>query len=162
MLFEQAIINETVETRFPPSAPTVAIASDAIDLKVLNAFEGLQADDGSDLVVELIDLYLQDAARPIFELDRTTRAKMQKTLTEKLRPLRPQIERRVSTIAEEKTEEAQNEREQLQILSDCVLAAQASCHVDGKLPFDYPGLKGYQELDALDASLEEIKKNRRK
>ncbi len=106
--------------------------------------------------------YLQDAARPIFELDRTTRAKMRKTLTEKLRPLRPQIERRVSTIAEEKTEEAQNEREQLQILSDCVLAAQASCHVDGKLPFDYPGLKGYQELDALDASLEEIKKNRRK
>ena len=105
--------------------------------------------------------YLQEAARPIFELDRTTRAKMRKTLTEKLRPLRPQIEHRVACIAQEETEEAQNEREQLQILSDCVLVAQASFHVDGKLPFDYPGLKGYQELDALDESLEQIKKNRR-
>ena len=56
------------------------------------------------------------------------------------------------------TEEAQNERQQLQIISDYVVAAQASCHVDGKLPFDYPGLKGYQSLDALDQSLEHGKK----
>lgn len=102
---------------------------------------------------------LQDAARPIFELDRATRAKMRKTLTEKLRPLRPQIERRSASIAEKKTEEAQNELEQMQILSDYIGAAQASCHLDGKLPFDYPGLKGYQALDALDQSIAQIKKN---
>lgn len=106
--------------------------------------------------------YLQDAARPIFEVDRAARAKMRKTITEKLRPLRPQIERRIESIAEEKTEEAQNEREQLRILSDYVGVAQASCHVDGKLPFDYPGLKGYQSLDALDRSLEQLKKRRGK
>jgi hypothetical protein len=106
--------------------------------------------------------YLQDAARPIFELDRAVRAKMRKTLTEKLRPLRPQIERRIESHASVQTVEAQNDREQLQIISDYVGAAQASFHVDGKLPFDYPGLQGYQELDALDQSLEQIKKNRRK
>lgn len=83
--------------------------------------------------------YLQEAARPIFEVDRAMRAKMRKTLTEKLRPLRPQIERHIQEMSQEKTEEAQREQQQLQILSDYIVAAQASCHVDGKLPFDYPG-----------------------
>ena len=102
--------------------------------------------------------YLQEAARPIFEVDRGMRAKMRKTLTEKLRPLRPQIARPIQSLAEVQTEEAQNERQQLQIISDYVVAAQASCHVDGKLPFDYPGLKGFQSLEALDQSLEHVKK----
>ena len=106
--------------------------------------------------------YLQEAARPIFEVDRGARAKMRKTLTEKLRPLRPQIERRIQSLTQDKTEEAQNERQQLQIISDYVIAAQASCHVDGKLPFDYPGVKGYQALDALDRSLQQIKKEEKK
>lgn len=83
--------------------------------------------------------YLQEAARPIFEVDRGMRAKMRKTLTDKLRPLRPQIERRIQSAAQEKTEETQEEQQQLQIISEYVLAAQASCHVDGKLPFEYPG-----------------------
>jgi len=54
------------------------------------------------------------------------------------------------------------EREQLQIIDDYVVAAQSSCNRDGNLPFDYPGLKGYQALDAIDQSLEQIKKNRNK
>jgi len=95
-------------------------------------------------------------------VDRGARAKMRKTLTEKLRPLRPQIERRIQSLTQDKTEEAQNERQQLQIISDYVIAAQASCHVDGKLPFDYPGVKGYQALDALDRSLQQIKKEEKK
>ena len=106
--------------------------------------------------------YLQEAARPIFEFDRAMRAKMRKTLTEKLRPLRPQIERRIQSLAEVQTEEAHNERQQMQIIDSYVVAAQASCHVDGKLPFDYPGLKGYQALDALDQSLQQVKKRQKK
>lgn len=105
--------------------------------------------------------YLQEAARPIFEVDRGVRAKMRKTLTEKLRPLRPQIERHIQSLAQVQTEEAQIERQQLHIISDYVVAAQSSCHVDGKLPFDYPGLKGYQSLDALDQSLEHGKKEQK-
>ena len=106
--------------------------------------------------------YLQEAARPIFEVDRGMRAKMRKSITEKLRPLRPQIERRIQSIAQEETAEARIEQLQLQIISDYVVAAQSSCHRDGKLPFDYPGLKGYQALDALDQSIEHIKKDERK
>ncbi len=106
--------------------------------------------------------YLQEAARPIFEVDRGMRAKMRKSITEKLRPLRPQIERRIQSIAQEETAEARIEQQQLQIISDYVVAAQSSCHVDGKLPFDYPGLKGYQSLDALDQSVEHVKKDERK
>jgi hypothetical protein len=103
--------------------------------------------------------YLQEAARPIFEGDRGMRAKMRKNLTEKLRPLRPQIEQRLQSLAQEETEEARIERQQLHIISDYVGAAQSSLHVNGKLPFDYPGLKGYQSLDALDQSLEHVKKD---
>ncbi len=65
MLFEQTTNNENRETNPLPFAPPVEITSDAIDLETLNAFDGLQADDGSDLVVELIDLYLQDGSERI-------------------------------------------------------------------------------------------------
>ena len=37
-------------------------------MELLNAFEELQADDGSDLIVELIDLYLQDAPQRILAM----------------------------------------------------------------------------------------------
>jgi hypothetical protein len=106
--------------------------------------------------------YLQEAARPVFEFDRSVRAKMRKTLTEKLRPLRPQIERQMQSLTQVQTEEAYNERQQMHILDSYVVAAQASCHVDGKLPFDYPGLKGYQALDALDQSLQKLKKRQKR
>jgi len=106
--------------------------------------------------------YLQEAARPIFEFDRSVRAKMRKTLTEKLRPLRPQIERHMQSLAQVQTEESHYEQQQMQIIESYVVAAQASCHVDGQLPFDYPGVKGYQALDVLDQSLQQLKKGRRK
>ena len=106
--------------------------------------------------------YLQEAARPIFEFDRAMRAKMRKTLTEKLRPLRPQIERHMQSLAQVQTEESHNEQQQMQIIDLYVVAAQASCHVDGQLPFDYPGLKAYQALDVLDQSLQQVKKRQKK
>jgi HPt (histidine-containing phosphotransfer) domain-containing protein len=44
------------------------ITSDAVDMDVLNAFEELQSDDGSDLIVELIDLYVLDAAQRVGQI----------------------------------------------------------------------------------------------
>ena len=105
--------------------------------------------------------YLQEAGRPIFEADRATRKDMRKTITEKLRPLRPQIAKRLTSLDAEETEEARKEREQMQIIDDYVVAAQSSCNRDGKLPFDYPGLKGFQELEALEQSIEDIKKKQK-
>jgi HPt (histidine-containing phosphotransfer) domain-containing protein len=70
MSFEQTINNENRGTN--PLAPVltgmVRITSDAVDMKLLTAFEALQADDGSDLIVELIDLYLKDAPQRILEI----------------------------------------------------------------------------------------------
>ncbi len=49
-------------------AQAAAIDNDAVDMKVLNAFEELQPDDGSDLIVELIDLYLLAAAQRVTQI----------------------------------------------------------------------------------------------
>jgi hypothetical protein len=106
--------------------------------------------------------YLQEAARPIFAIDRGVRAQMRKTITGKLRPLPTQIEERLCSIASDQSDHCQEERQQLDILSEYVKASQASCHLDGKLPFDYPGVKGYKSLDALDQSLEHLKKEQKK
>jgi len=70
MSFEQIISNENQETN--PLAPVLAgvvrITSDAVDMQLLNAFEDLQSDDGSDLIVELIDLYLKDATQRVLAI----------------------------------------------------------------------------------------------
>jgi len=70
MSFDQLTNNENAESNQHPVAPGSAsgIASDALDLEVLNAFEELQLDDGSDLIVELIDLYLHDAAQRVSQI----------------------------------------------------------------------------------------------
>ncbi len=63
MSFEQIINNESQEPNLgvPVLFGGILITSDAVDMELLNAFEELQSDDGSDLIVELIDLYLKDA-----------------------------------------------------------------------------------------------------
>ncbi|HEY1348613.1 MAG TPA: hypothetical protein VGF67_03180 [Ktedonobacteraceae bacterium] len=101
---------------------------------------------------------LQDAARPSFEVDRGMRAKMRKTLSEKWRPFRPQIERQLNKLKAKETEQSQSEQQQLAVLSEYALAAQTSFHLDGKLPFTSPGLEGYEALDALDESLQRLEK----
>jgi HPt (histidine-containing phosphotransfer) domain-containing protein len=70
MSFDQLINHETQEATplAPELAGVVTIGSDAIDMKLLNAFETLQADDGFDLIVELIDLYLGDAPQRMLEI----------------------------------------------------------------------------------------------
>jgi HPt (histidine-containing phosphotransfer) domain-containing protein len=70
MSFDQVTNNEVAGSNPHPLAPASAfgITSDAVDLELLNAFEELQLDDGSDLIVELIDLYLLDAAQRVSQI----------------------------------------------------------------------------------------------
>jgi HPt (histidine-containing phosphotransfer) domain-containing protein len=51
-----------------PAQSISLIASDAVDLDTLNAFEDLQSDDGPDLIVELIDLYVGELPRLVTEI----------------------------------------------------------------------------------------------
>jgi HPt (histidine-containing phosphotransfer) domain-containing protein len=60
MSFEQITINEDEKT-LPFRLVPAGNPNHAVDMDVLNSFEELQSDDGSDLIVELIDLYLEDA-----------------------------------------------------------------------------------------------------
>jgi HPt (histidine-containing phosphotransfer) domain-containing protein len=53
-----------------PARPIALITRDAVDLDTLNAFEDLQSDDSSDLVVELIDLYVEELPQLVTEISR--------------------------------------------------------------------------------------------
>lgn len=70
MLFERTTKIESQETNplVPVLASVVGTAGDAVDLELLNAFEELQADGETDLIVELIDLYLMDAPERILAI----------------------------------------------------------------------------------------------
>ena len=70
MSFDQVtnIENQEPNPLAPVPAGVVRIAGDAVDMELLNAFEELQSDDGSDLIVELIDLYLEDAPQRILAI----------------------------------------------------------------------------------------------
>ena len=63
MSFDRITNNEDQKT-----AGVTMITGDAVDMDLLNAFEELQSDDGSDLIVELIDLYLDDAPQRILAI----------------------------------------------------------------------------------------------
>ena len=71
MSFDQ-IDDEPRETSALTLAPVVRTPSDALDRDALNAFEELQSDDGSDLIIELIDLYLQDAPQQILAIGKAS------------------------------------------------------------------------------------------
>jgi HPt (histidine-containing phosphotransfer) domain-containing protein len=70
MVFDQVTNSEGAENNpHPfPQASAAVITNDAVDMELLNAFEELQLDDGSDLLVELIDLYLLDAVQRVSEI----------------------------------------------------------------------------------------------
>ena len=48
-------------------------ASDKLDFEVLKAFERVKSDDGSDILIELIDLYLQGASQRIMAMRNAAR-----------------------------------------------------------------------------------------
>ena len=47
---------------------TRALTTDMLDFEVLRAFERVKSDDGSDVVIELIDLYLQGTSQRIITM----------------------------------------------------------------------------------------------
>jgi len=47
---------------------TPLISAEAVDMSVLKAFEEMHSDEESDLIVELIDLYLEDAPARLKEI----------------------------------------------------------------------------------------------
>ena len=71
MSFDE-VNTEPRETGSIHLTPAVGNPSDALNVELLNAFEELQSDDGSDLIIELIDLYLQDAPKQILAIGKAS------------------------------------------------------------------------------------------
>ena len=74
MSFDQVTNDEVAEDNPHPFRLSSAsvITNEAVDIELLNAFEELQLDGGSDLIVELIDLYLLDAAQRVKQIREAT------------------------------------------------------------------------------------------
>lgn len=102
--------------------------------------------------------YLQEAARPIFEQDRAMHTQMRKQLSTGLRPLRAQLSHALSGLQQSEAVGTTMAREQLNVLSEYTVAAQSALQLDGRLPFDYAGLKGIEALDELATSLDRLEK----
>jgi len=64
MLVEQAA-RLSDETIGPLTTATASITNDVLDVETLKAFEKVKSEDGSDFVIELIDLYLEGTPQRI-------------------------------------------------------------------------------------------------
>ena len=60
--------NEGSRRNSQPLVPASVATNDALDMETLNAFAELRRVDGSNLMVEMIDLYLIDAARRVSQI----------------------------------------------------------------------------------------------
>jgi HPt (histidine-containing phosphotransfer) domain-containing protein len=60
--------NEGSRRNSQPLVPAFVATNDALDMETLNAFAELRRVDGSNLMVEMIDLYLLDAARRVSQI----------------------------------------------------------------------------------------------
>jgi HPt (histidine-containing phosphotransfer) domain-containing protein len=61
-------VSEITNSKAWTPYPTRAVTSDMLDFEVLRAFEKVKSDDGSDVVIELIDLYLQGTSQRIITM----------------------------------------------------------------------------------------------
>jgi hypothetical protein len=104
--------------------------------------------------------YLREASRPIFEADRRVRTALRKDVQNKLRESRRPTQHRLAELEKqiELTQSETVEQTQLEILEDYALSIQTALNFEGSLPFDYPGLKGYEALEEIETSLAEISK----
>jgi HPt (histidine-containing phosphotransfer) domain-containing protein len=66
--FDRVTTNEGSRSNSQPLVSASGITNDALDMEALNAFEKLKPADGSNLMVEMIDLYLLDAARRVSQI----------------------------------------------------------------------------------------------
>jgi HPt (histidine-containing phosphotransfer) domain-containing protein len=67
MAFDRVTTN-SARSNPQPLVPASGITNDALDMETLNAFDELQPADGPNLMVEMIDRYLLDAARRVSQI----------------------------------------------------------------------------------------------
>jgi hypothetical protein len=135
-------------------APVVALGVPVLGA-ISDAQESLQqaiADLWPSIPHQLCQYHvLREASRPIYEQDRKLKVEMRKSIQERVRKVRKQLEQQRQTATGP-------EAEQLAVVADYALGIQTAINLEGKQPFDYAGLAAYDALTALHKSLEEVEK----
>jgi hypothetical protein len=94
---------------------------------------------------------LRDASQPAFEVDRSVKTAMRKQLQPKVRAVRKQLKRDIPTV-----EPA--EAEQLTVLDQYATGLLTALNRDGIAPFDFATVQAGEDLEAIEASLQQLEK----
>lgn len=102
--------------------------------------------------------YLREASKLMYELDRSTRTSMRKTMQRPVRDTRDQLAHHLQAGAGSSRAKQEREQEHLQVLADYTLAIGTALNLEGRAPLEYPGIQAYDALADIDASLSELAK----
>jgi hypothetical protein len=94
---------------------------------------------------------LRDASKSAFEADKQVKTAMRKRLQPKLRAVRKQIKKRLSTASPD-------EAKQLAVLDDYASGVLTALNTDGLQPFKYATVEESSMLDEIEASLQQLLK----
>jgi hypothetical protein len=101
---------------------------------------------------------LREASKLMYELDRSTRTSMRKTMQRPVRDTRDQLAHHLQAGAGSSRAKQEREQEHLQVLADYTLAIGTALNLEGRAPLEYPGIQAYDALADIDASLSELAK----
>jgi hypothetical protein len=94
---------------------------------------------------------LRDASKAAFEADKAVKTAMRKRLQPKVREVRKQIKKYLSTASPQETE-------QLAVLDDYANGILTALNTDGLQPFKYATVEAGQMVEEIEASLEQLAK----
>lgn len=96
---------------------------------------------------------LRDASKPAFEADKQVKTAMRKRLQPKVREVRKQIKKLLSTASSD-------EAKQLAVLDEYAAGIVTALNTDGLQPFTYATVEASQMLEEIEASLQQLSKKR--
>lgn len=102
--------------------------------------------------------YLREASRPIYDVDRSLRTAMRKTIGTRLKKTRNQMGHQLRKGQEKADLVNEGEREQLQVLADYALGIVTALNLEGNQPFEYAGIAAFEALEEVESSLLQLEK----
>jgi hypothetical protein len=102
--------------------------------------------------------YLREASQPIYDVDRSMRTAMRKTIGNRLKKTRNQMGQQLRKEQEQAALAKPGEQEQLQVLADYALGINTALNLEGTQPFEYPGIAAFDALEEIEQSLRQLEK----
>lgn len=102
--------------------------------------------------------YLREASHPIYDVDRSMRTAMRKTIGNRLKKTRNQMAHQLRKEQGTADLDRQGEQEQLQVLADYALGIVTALNLEGNQPFEYAGIAAFEGLEEVEGSLLQLEK----